>query len=72
LLWRQPPLTAYEADAGENHAEGNIKRVPEGHYVQWVNACMAGYGKGETSSPFDFAGLFTESILISNLASAAL
>ncbi len=45
-----------------------IKRVPEGHYVQWVNACIAGHGKGETSSPFEFAGPFTESILISNLA----
>ncbi len=45
-----------------------IKRVPEGHYVQWVNACIDGYGKGFTSSPFDFAGPFTESILIGNLA----
>jgi len=45
-----------------------IKRVPEGHYLQWVNACMAGYGKGETSSPFEYAGPFTESILMGNLA----
>jgi len=45
-----------------------IKRVPEGHYVQWVNACLEGYGKGVTSSPFEYAGPFTESILISNLA----
>jgi predicted dehydrogenase len=45
-----------------------IKRVPEGHYVQWVNACLAGYGKGVTSSPFSFAGPFTESILMGNLA----
>ncbi len=45
-----------------------IKRVPEGHYVQWVNACIDGYGKGYTSSPFDFAGPFTESILVANLA----
>jgi predicted dehydrogenase len=45
-----------------------IKRVPEGHYVQWINACIAGYGKGETSSPFDYAGPFTESILMGNLA----
>jgi len=45
-----------------------IKRVPEGHYVQWVNACIDGYGKGFTSSPFDFAGPFTESILFGNLA----
>jgi predicted dehydrogenase len=45
-----------------------IKRVPEGHYLQWVNACMEGYGKGVTSSPFDYAGPFTESILMGNLA----
>ena len=45
-----------------------LKRVPEGHYLQWVNACIAGFGKGKTSSPFEFAGPFTESILIGNLA----
>jgi predicted dehydrogenase len=46
----------------------SVARVPEGHYVQWVNACIDGYGKGKTSSPFEFAGPFTESILIGNLA----
>jgi hypothetical protein len=45
-----------------------IKRVPEGHYLQWVNACRAGYGKAEVSSPFEFAGPMTESILMGNLA----
>ena len=45
-----------------------IKRVPEGHYLQWVNACRAGYGNAETSSPFSYAGPFTESILMGNLA----
>nr|PZN57294.1 MAG: oxidoreductase [Bacteroidota bacterium] len=45
-----------------------LPRVPEGHYVQWVNACMQGYGKGVTSSPFEFAGPFTEAILMGNLA----
>lgn len=45
-----------------------IKRVPEGHYLQWVNACIAGHGNAETSSPFEFAGPFTESILMGNLA----
>ena len=48
--------------------EEKIKRVPEGHYIQWVNACIDGYGKGVTSSPFDYAGPFTESILMGNLA----
>ncbi|WP_338868829.1 Gfo/Idh/MocA family oxidoreductase [Spirosoma sp. SC4-14] len=46
-----------------------IARVPnEDHYLQWVNACIAGYGKGVTSSPFEYAAPFTESILIGNLA----
>jgi Oxidoreductase family, C-terminal alpha/beta domain/Oxidoreductase family, NAD-binding Rossmann fold len=45
-----------------------LKRVPEGHYIQWVNACIAGYDKGVTSSPFEYAGPFTESILMGNLA----
>jgi len=45
-----------------------LDRVPEGHYVQWVNACIAGYGKKKVSSSFDYAGPLTESILMSNLA----
>lgn len=48
-----------------------IKRVPngsDGHYAQWVEACIAGYGKMELSSPFDTAGPMTESILMGNLA----
>lgn len=45
-----------------------IQRVPEGHYIQWVNACIDGYGKGQTSSPFEYAGPFVESILMGNLA----
>lgn len=45
-----------------------IPRVPEGHYLQWVNACIAGYGNKQTSSPFEYAGPFAESVLIGNLA----
>ncbi len=48
-----------------------IARVPggaEGHYAQWVEACLAGYGKMEVSSPFDIAGPLTESVLMGNLA----
>jgi len=40
----------------------------EGHYLQWVNACMAGYGKKECRSDFDIAGPLTESVLMGNLA----
>ena len=45
-----------------------IARVPEGHYVQWVNACLAGYGQKTLSSPFEYAGPLTETILMGNLA----
>jgi len=45
-----------------------LARVPEGHYAQWVNACIAGYGKNELSSPFEYAGPLTETILMGNLA----
>lgn len=45
-----------------------LHRVKEGHYQQWVNACIAGLGNLPVSSPFEFAGPFTESILIGNLA----
>jgi len=48
--------------------KATIPRVPEGHYLQWVNACIAGHGNAQTSSPFEFAGPFTESVLIGNLA----
>jgi len=39
-----------------------------GHYIQWVDACLAGYGKMELSSGFDLAGPLTEIILMGNLA----
>lgn len=45
-----------------------LARVPEGHYIQWVNACIAGYGKKELSSGFEYAGPLTETILMGNLA----
>jgi hypothetical protein len=45
-----------------------LPRVPEGHYLQWVNACLKGYGNAATSSNFDYAGPFTESVLMGNLA----
>jgi len=45
-----------------------LPRVPEGHYVQWVNACMKGFGNAVTSSNFDYAGPLTETVLFANLA----
>jgi predicted dehydrogenase len=64
----KPRLLPTKLMATTDLPKETIKRVPEGHYVQWVNACIDGYGKGVTSSPFSFAGPFTESILIGNLA----
>lgn len=40
----------------------------EGHYKQWVEAAIAGYGKKELSSPFEIAGPLTEALLMANLA----
>jgi hypothetical protein len=55
----------------ESKVPQSIKRVPggtEGHYAQWVEGCIAGYGKMEMSSPFEIAGPLTETILMGNLA----
>ncbi|MHB1920649.1 MAG: Gfo/Idh/MocA family protein [Chitinophagaceae bacterium] len=47
-------------------------RIPngsEGHYKQWVDACLAGYGNMQVDSPFvGYAGPLTECILMGNLA----
>lgn len=48
-----------------------IARVPggaEGHYAQWVEAAIAGYGNKEVSSPFEIAGPLTEALMMANLA----
>ncbi|MCJ8210945.1 Gfo/Idh/MocA family oxidoreductase [Mucilaginibacter sp. RS28] len=47
-----------------NRVEGGAN----GHYAQWVEACLAGYGKKEVSSPFEVAGPLTEALLMANLA----
>jgi len=39
-----------------------------GHYAQWVEGCIAGYGKTELSSSFEKAGPLTEALLMANLA----
>jgi predicted dehydrogenase len=48
-----------------------LARVPgqsNGHYGQWVEACLAGPGKMPVSSPFALAGPLTEALLMANLA----
>ena len=55
----------------QSKAPKKEKRVPggpEGHYAQWVEACIAGYGKGEVSAPFEISGPLTELLLMANLA----
>ena len=52
--------------------EQKYPRVPGssgGHYIQWVDACLAGYDKAVVSSPFvGYAGPLSESVLMGNLA----
>jgi predicted dehydrogenase len=64
---RNPTLLPTSQMQGLNVPQ-TLARVPEGHYVQWVNACIAGYGKMPLSSPFEYAGPLTETILMGNLA----
>lgn len=47
------------------------ERVPggaNGHYAQWVEACIAGYGNKEVSAPFEISGPLTEALFMANLA----
>jgi len=45
-----------------------VKDEAQGHWAQWVEACLAGYGNMEVSSPFEIAGPLTEALLMANLA----
>ncbi|GAA5224747.1 Gfo/Idh/MocA family oxidoreductase [Membranihabitans marinus] len=48
-----------------------LDRVPggaDGHYAQWVEGCIAGYGNKELSASFDKSGPLTEAVLMANLA----
>jgi hypothetical protein len=58
--------------ASEVKVPQKYPRIPgnyNGHYKQWVDACLAGYGNMKVDSPFTgYAGPLTESILIGNLA----
>ncbi len=59
------------ARTNEVHVKQTLARVPggaDGHYGQWVEACLAGYGNRTVSSPFELAGPLTEALLMANLA----
>lgn len=65
-----PRLLPLSRNKGVN-VKATIARVPngaDGHYAQWVEGAIAGYGKKELSSPFEIAGPLTEALLMANLA----
>ena len=55
----------------EVYVKPTLVRVPDGangHYAQWVEACLAGHGNKAVNSPFELAGPLTEALLMANLA----
>lgn len=58
----------------EQAAKGIPEKYPrifggmDGHWWQWIDASIAGYGKMEVDSPFEgYAGPLTETVLLGNL-----
>lgn len=69
--YNSPPTLLPTARMKDSLPAEKIARIPgkeAGHYTQWVDACLKGYGKMELSSPFEYAGPFTEAVLMGNLA----
>lgn len=67
---KNPRLLPLSRNA-EINVPATLARVPDqeaGHYTQWVDAAIAGYGKMEVSSDFSIAGPLTEALLMGNLA----
>ncbi|MES2458310.1 MAG: Gfo/Idh/MocA family oxidoreductase [Bacteroidota bacterium] len=65
------PLLLPTSRTKDAKAKQKWARVPggaDGHYAQWVEGAIAGYGKTELSSSFDKAGPLTEALLMANLA----
>ena len=60
------PTTKQYAKVQQKYAR--VKGGSGGHWAQWVEGCIAGYGKMELSSPFEIAGPLTEALLMANLA----
>ncbi|MBL7473812.1 Gfo/Idh/MocA family protein [Robertkochia sediminum] len=57
-------LNIYRSQVGDL-PKPYLKRQKENHVDNWVNAILS---KGETSSPFSYAGPLTETVLMGNLA----
>ena len=69
--YSENPQLLPTSKTSQTKVKQKFARVPgdaEGHYAQWVEAAIAGYGKKEVSSPFDTAGPLTEALLMANLA----
>ncbi len=67
--YSKPPILIPLSRKGEVDAlPKTLKRIPEGHYISWVNACLKGFDEAEVSSPFNYAGPFSEAVLMGNLA----
>ncbi len=65
------PLLLPTSRNSEVKVNQTLQRIPggaNGHYAQWVEGCLAGYGKTQLSSSFDVAGPLTEALLMANLA----
>ena len=63
--------TSKTKEANVPQTERRIEGGDRGHYANWVDACIDGYGSPaykNLSSPFSIAGPLTESVLMGNLA----
>jgi len=71
-VYGEDPQLLPTSRTNEVHVPQKYPRVPggaDGHYGQWVDACLAGYGNMEVDSPFiGYAVPLTQSILMANLA----
>lgn len=71
-VYGQDPQLLPTAKTSQVHVPQKYPRIEggeNGHYTQWVEACIAGYGKMDVDSPFvEYAVPLTQSILMANLA----
>ncbi len=66
-----PRLLSASSGTSKPDVPVKYERVPggiAGHYAQWVEACIAGYGNKPVSAPFEISGPLTEALLMANLA----
>ena len=66
-----PRLFSKELQEAASHIPQKYPRVKggmDGHWWQWIDASIAGYGNMEVSSPFEgYGGPLTETVLLGNL-----